>query len=324
MKTKNRPCIAFAVFSALTVSIILGGRPVAAASTVSDQDVQSLGSSDHATQHAAAEKLMKAPKDSIPLLLSGLGNSSQLVKTKALWMLRQIRMQVKSLNDDSIATELGKKGRTENDPKLRRDMMLALGDLRGDMAAGELKRFASEDSDVEVRRIATHRVAKVSLGKEVQFFKKQALDQSAIVRLAAYIELAELGDYSGRDLALKTINNSSQVQERSGAFDLLGRIGNPQDMNMLKTASESKSENFHVRYLAFRAYRHSVLLQIAPKDRLDFLIKTLDDPSEDVRDSAFVDLYNSTDPDTNSRLKKYLGEKGHIGYSEAAHALSSR
>ena len=325
MKREIRSYIVSAIFVAFLATLLLGGRAAEAggSSLASDQDVQSLGSSDNSEQHAAAEKLMKGSKDSIPVLLNGLGSSSQQVKTKALWILRQIRMQVKSLNDDSIATELGKKGRTENDPKLRRDMMLALGELRGAKASGELKRFASEDSDDEVRRIATRRVAQVSPSKETQFFKKQASDVNVQVRLAAFIELAQMGDMSGRDLALKTVSGSVQIDERAAAFELLGYAGNPDDAALLKSASESATENYHSRYFALRAYRHNLLLQLSSKDRLNFLIKSLDDPSEGVRDCAFLDLYHSPDPNTNARLKKYLGEKGHIGYSEAAHTLGS-
>ncbi len=306
----------------LLLAGVLTAQCIPAAADSHDQDVQALDKRPE--QRAATDRLLQASADSIPALLNGLMSSSQQVKTKSLWILRQIRWKTKSLNDDPIATAIGNTARMEKDPALRRNMALAIGDLHGPAAVKELKRLASEDSDTEVRRIATHRVATVSSEKEFQFLRKQSADTSVVVRLAAGIELASLGDPSGRDLALKTVKASTDLGERSEAFDLLGAVGNPNDAAILKNAAESKTENFHSRYVAFRAYRHHQLIQLPSGERLDYLIKALDDPSADVRDCMYIELYHSPDPNTNSRLRKYLGEKGHVGYVEAAKALSAR
>jgi HEAT repeat protein len=312
------------VLAACTVCAVISVLALDVQASSPDEDVQSLGSPDQSKQKAASDRLMRASKDSIPALLNGLESSSRRVRAQSLWVLRQIRWKLKSFNDDPVATELGKKGRVEKDDGLRRDMVLALRDLRGTATVRELKRFASEDPDIEIRKMATHLVANISQDNESEFLKERTSDGSTTVRLAAYTELAKTGDSSGRNLALRTIASSNDIGERSEAFDLLGAAGDPADASVLKNASESKAENFHSRYTAYRALWHHQLMEIPSGQRLDYLIKALDDPSEGVRDCAYIELYHSPDPNTAPRLKTYLSEKGHAGYKEAANALSAR
>lgn len=284
-----------------------------------DDDVKALGSSKSSEQEGASERLRKAADKAVPALLKGLDDSSEQVKIKSLWVLRQI----KTASNDLVAASIGLRRRSEKSKAIRIQMVQTLRGFPGGAAQRELKGFVNEDADEEVRWLAIHHLGRVSKN-ENQFMKQHVNDPSHLVSLAAYTELAELGDKSGRDIALQTMNAQGSSAERMEAMDLLGTIANPNDVSMLQALSTSSKGNNDSRYRALCAYKRIQLRQLTSSDRVPHLLKELDDSDVATRDCAYVELYNSTDPQTNTMLKKYIKEPGHRGYREAQNALSSR
>ena len=152
------------------------------------------------------------------------------------------------------------------------------------------------------------------------------------MRLAAYLELAKLGDKSTRDVALQVLQRAPIKRRspydveliRGDAIAILGYVANPADIQRLKAISESNEESRSSQVSAFHSYHRAQLLQLPTGQRLDVLIKALDDPQGGVRLWAYGELYSSKDPNTNARLKQYLKELGHVGYKQASDALDSR
>jgi hypothetical protein len=231
---------------------------------------------------------------------------------------------MRTLGDDIAAAGIAAEARHEKNSDVRYQLLQSLRGRRGSVTARELRRFATSDPDETIRWAATHFAGKFSPGSEDEFLMRQAGDQSRLVRLAALTERAKFGDQSGRDAALQTIIISTVEAERYEAMDLLGAIGNPADIPLLKRLSASPIGHNSGRQKATCASRHIELLQMPQADRLPFLIAGLDDPSESVRSCIYVELYQSTDPRTNSDLRDYLKRPGRIGFKEASNALSSR
>lgn len=288
-----------------------------------DRAVQKLGGPSEAEKGNAGQSLELAGPSAIPALLKSLDSANDEIKARAMFILRNIVWKSKSLLNDSIASEIGRKCRSEKSRGVRMELISTLRTLPGVASTRELKWIAANDPDEWARRSATHYVSDVSHDNEAAFYKAQTKDNGLAVRLAAYTELAELGDYSGRDLALSVIKGQYDDSYRSEALDLLGRIANPEDIPLLKGIADSPSETFS-RSPARWAYMRAQLRQMPIQNRLPSLLKSLDSSSRDIRYWAYTELSGSSDPKTNAALRKYVSEPGHVGYKEAYDALSVR
>jgi HEAT repeat protein len=330
LKRQVRSRITVAFFGGLTTALLLSiaayAGAVGDASQPSDQDVKKLGSSTPAERKSAEQRIQKAGAGAIQPLLNGLDDSNPTVRHRAVWLLGQIKYQFKSLPNDMVAREIGRRAHSEKDHKTRFEMVNTLRDYAGPVAVRELKRCALEDPDSDIRVYSIHYAASAALdpSTESAFFKTKTTDNSRAVQLAAYSELAGFGDKSGRDLALQTLKQSSIWLERREAVGVIGATGNPADLPILQGIIDSKSTGADMRLRTLHEYKNIQLSQIPQNAKLDYLINALDDSSWSVRDWAYVRLWKIKDSDTNSRIKKYLTEKGHRGYEEAANALNLR
>lgn len=289
-----------------------------------DDDVTSLVGENAAEAKLASERLRKSGSLAIPALINGLDGGDRKTKIMLLDALVEIKQENKKFKarDEDVAS-LAQRARQEKDRTVRFRMINAVREVGATSAIAELERFASEDSEEKIRAEATHYVASVS-GKDIQFFRKQFKDPSKLVRHYAAFELARLGDASGRDLSLRTLRESAVSDERRLAIATLGEIGTTDDVGLLKQLSQSAMENYGARVMASHAVMTIGLRQLSERDRLSFLIKSLDDSDAMVRDWAYTRLWNLQDPTTSARLKTYLAEPGHKGYKEATDALSLR
>jgi HEAT repeat protein len=295
-------------------------------SSSSDQDVKSLGDSTPGVRQTAEARIQKAGTGAIPALINGLDDSNQIVRSRATWLLRQITYQFKSLPNELVAREVGRRVHNEKDRGTRLQMEKALREYRCPTSVRELKRLATEDSESDIRLYATHDVARASADphKEIQFFKQQTQDKNRAIQAAAYYELAQFGDSSGRDIALQTISQSAVTVERVEAIQVLGAVGNASDLSLLQGLRDSKSSNGTIKVTALNAMKNIELLRLPAGAQLEFLIKTLDEREPAARQWAYSKLWHFPDANTSDKLKKYLSEKGHIGYEEANNALSLR
>jgi hypothetical protein len=288
-----------------------------------DEDVSALGSLNEVEKGGAEQRLEAAGPSAISSLIKGLDSANAETKYRAMNILRAIVIKTKSLINDPIAIELGKKCRLEKDERIRLQIVSTLRTLPGQASTRELEWIAHNDPNEWARRSATHFVADTSLNKEQNrtFFRSQTSDKSIAVQLAAYIQLAELGDASGRNLGLSILNGSYADLYKREAVDLIGTIANPADLALLKSFTAT---NTLIASPAMKASMRLELRQLPMSQRLGSLLKSLDNQNPDVRYWAYAELYHSVDPNTDAALRKYLGEKGHIGYKEAGDALSVR
>ncbi len=295
-------------------------------SAPSDQDIKNLGSATPAERKNAEQHIRKSGPGAVQPLLGGLDDANQTVRERAAWLLRQIKYEFKSLPNDMVAKEIGRRVHSEKDHKVRMEMVNALRDYAGPVAVRELKQVAIDDPDWDIRLYAIHHAAS-ALGDpsgEDAFFKKKTSDSNKAVQLAAYFELAGYGDKSGRDLALQTLKTSTDWYERREAVGVLGAVDNPDDLSVLQSIIDQKSTDADLRSRVVYEYKNIQLAQIPANLRLNYVINALDDTSWFVRHWAYLRLWKFKDPDTNSRIQKYLNEKGHRGYEEAANALDLR
>lgn len=264
----------------------------------------------------------------IPSLIKGLDDTSAEVRRMSTWVLRQLSHQFKLIPHEMIAREIARRLRSETDERTKMEMISSLQDYACPTAVRELKHYSTDDPSSRVRKHATHLVARAAQdpANEIDFFHKQRGDKSLAVQLAADYELTLMGEKHGHALALRTMKNSPyDWDEQTEAFMVLGANGEAADLPFLQNIWRSTEEDGWRRVAALDAYREVQLAQVPPAQRLDYLIKMLDDPSEPEREwAAYYHLWNYSDPNTSARLKKYLDEKGHLGYAQASNALSLR
>jgi len=296
--------------------------PVRAASF--DDDVSVISGQDSPRQYDAHTHLMKGGSDAMSALVKGLSGKDRQTRIRIVTEIGEMRRENKSLQShDFDAAEMARQAKSENDPAMRGLLLQGVCDVGGASAVKELEEVASQDTQAYVRRSATHYVANIA-PQEVAFFKKRATDPDRIVKLEAYVDLAEAGDSSGRDLAMQVLKSSATDMERHDAIWILGESGNPSDASLLKNITQSQAENAEAKFLATEALKTIELLQVPAANRPSFLLNALDDDSPTVRHWAYLKLYRSPDLLTNTRLRVYLITPGHKGYSEAADALASR
>lgn len=289
-----------------------------------DDDVVSLIGSGAKSRKEAMEHLSIGGRPAISAVVNKFEETSRENKLKLLDALRSIKSSTKGLEANSADTKiLARIAREEKDRSLRFRIIDAISDVGDDSAVAELERFASEDSEERIRAEATRFVGRRSR-KHIAFFKKQAKDSSPLVRLFAGFELARTGDKSSHDSAVQILKNSKDNDERWMAILILGESGTAADGALLRQLSEGSKDIRSTRILASKAAMTIDLLQLPERERLSFLVKSLDSTDALVRDWAYSRLWNLPDPATTSALKKYLAEPGHRGYKEAADALSQR
>jgi HEAT repeat protein len=286
-----------------------------------DDDVRQLSGPDATKRQTALERISDGGQDAISALVRGLDGVEPKTRLKLIRTLVNIKREKKSLvSRDEDSVELARQARKEADRSMRANLILALKDLGGKAALRELEKFASEDPEDRIRERATYAVASMP-GREIEFFRKQIKDKDRQVQLNAYEALAELGDKSGHDFALQILKGPSQVEERGTAIWTIGEIGDPNDSMVLKQIADSKTEDYTNKLLAAQATKTIELMQVPSGEQLSFLIKSLDDPSDLIRNWAGNKLWHRSDALTKSRVKLYLLEPGHKGYKEAAKAL---
>lgn len=289
-----------------------------------DDDVASLVGPDAKSRKKAIEHLSKGGQFAIAAVVnrfSGTNGENKLILLDALRIVKSSTKGLKATGTDT--KELARIAREEKDRSLRYRIIDAVSDVGDDSAVAELVRFASEDPEERIRAEATRFVGSRTR-KDIAFFKKQSKDPSPIVRLFAGFELARIGDKSARDFANQILKDSKDNDERSMAISILGEIGVAADGALLRQISESPKDIRSTRIRATKAAMTIDLLQLPERERLSFLMKSLDSTDALVRDWAYSRLWNLPDPATASVIKKYLAEPGHRGYSEAMDALSQR
>lgn len=313
----------FILVPMLSAGLMICVSPLQASSW--DEDIVTLHSSRDAAARAAAKKhLYSGGADAIAAIVNAMGKADHDSRINLMQDLVSIRLENQSLQvRDADSHELAHLARQEKDPDIHRRLVLSLWELRGPAAIEELEKFAADEPEEWVRVIATHHVASMS-ANESTFLKKQTDDPSPQVELAAYLELARLGDKSGRAFALNTLTNSKEHRERNDAIEILGEIGNSKDIPRLKQIVDAQTEDYKAKMLAVRALKNIEYLGTPENGRLSFLIKSLDDKDGLIRVWAYGKLWKSTDASTSSRLDQYLNEPGHLGYKEAADARSLR
>lgn len=298
--------------------------PISNSAASSDDDANQITSQDTSKRIEASKHLLHGGADAVTSLVKTINGKDRKTKVELIRTIKEIRSENKSLvMHDADAVELAKQARMEQDSAMRGYYLEGVRDLGGAAAIKELKRFASEDPDPSIRGDATHHVANLS-PNETAFLKKQATDTDRSVRLAAFVELAQMGDKSGRAPAIQALKSTSSADERYAAIWILGESGNNADRDILKQIAQSNSEEPNSKFLATESLETIELLQLPPSNRLTFLMHALDDDAPTIRHWASNKLAKSTDLLTDAALWAYMAMPGHKGYQEAGHALNLR
>lgn len=289
-----------------------------------DDDARLLVGADQKQSHAARERLARGGTDAVSAMVRAMGGQDHRGKSRLIGTITSMLEEHRGMKvKDEDVTEIARQIRAEPDPAWRGGWLEILRSVTGSAATRELEAFATGDVDVDVRRDAVLFIRERAPA-ETMFFKMKTKDTAPLVKLVAYLALAESGDQSGRDFALQVLEGSNVSYERDAAIDVLGSVGNPKDTPLLEKIASSKSENYQTRLFATRAVWTINYLQVPTTARLEYLIQSLDDTDYEHRDFASYELGRISNGQARLLLIKYMMEPGHKGYDEASKAIYAR
>jgi len=188
----------------------------------------------------------------------------------------------------------------EKDQDSRVSAIILLGKLKDGESEIDLENLLEKDEDKFCREASAISLGNLNDKKAIPKLKQALKDESGNVRMRAVWALAKMGDKSGKQLALDTIQKEKDATHKLLAAEALGEIG---DKDIIPELEENfKSSDIRTRWYSKVAIKKIGMANMDEQSRIKYLEKILN--SDEMNNWSAVELVKIGTAEAINALKE--------------------